>query len=265
MRTYGEAYSEADLGGGMGQQTLETTLRRVADVIDAGAQSLPLPERLPAPVLHALAALVPCDCVTFIDIDPDTATHHVMDDLENGDVTFSPEPIAEPDDPFWRHYDSTLFCSYPTRSHDDRSVTLRSDFYSTREWMQTPMYVDVCAPDNIRFEMMCPLPSTGVRSKRLLFFRTATRDFTEDDRFAMALLRPHISEMVGRRPAGDSANALTGRQRELMRLVADGLTNAEIAATMHLSPHTVRTHLTNVFERLGVSTRAAAVARVFSG
>lgn len=248
----------------MGQQTLDTTLLRVADVIDAGKQSLPLPERLPAAVLHALAVLIPCDCVTFADLEPGTATHHVRDDLENGEVTFLPEPISEPDDAFWRHYNSTLFCSYPTRSRDDRSVTLRSDFYSTREWMQTPMYVDVCGADNIRFEMMCPLPSTGTRSKRLVFFRTSARDFTEEDRFAMALLRPHISEMVGHRPSEDNANALTGRQRELMRLVADGLTNAEIAAALHVSPHTVRTHLTNIFERLGVSTRAAAVARVFS-
>ncbi|MDQ1696871.1 MAG: hypothetical protein QOJ03_2224, partial [Frankiaceae bacterium] len=55
-----------------------------------------------------------------------------------------------------------------------------------------------------------------------------------------------------------------GRQNELMRLVADGCTNAEIAAMLHLSPHTVRTHLANIFERLGVSRRSAAVARVFS-
>jgi len=248
----------------MGQQTLETTLRRVVDVIDAGKQSLPLPGRLPATVLHALAALVPCDAVTFVDIEPGTATHHVMDDLANGEVTFLAAPIAEPDDAFWRHYDSTLFCSYPTRTRDDRSVTLRSDFYSAREWTQTPMYVDGGGPDGIRFEMMCPLPSTGTRSKRLLFFRTTGRDFSEEDRFAMALLRPHIAEMAGHRPSEDNANALTSRQRELMRLVADGLTNAEIAAALHVSPHTVRTHLTNIFERLGVSTRAAAVARVFS-
>ena len=248
----------------MGLQTQETTLRRIVDVIDAGAPATAMSGRLSAPVLHSLAALVPCQSVAFCDLEVDTSTYYAADDLDNGDVTYLPAPRSDPDDPFWRHYRSSVFCSYPTASGDDRSVTLRSDFLSTREWKQTPMYVDFFRADGISFELMCPLPTVGGRSKRVLFFRSGSYDFTEQDRFALALLRPHLVEMVGRRSLGDPATSLTTRQRELMRLVADGFTNAEIAATLHLSPHTVRTHLENIFDRLGVSTRAAAVARVFS-
>jgi DNA-binding CsgD family transcriptional regulator len=248
----------------MGQQAAESTLRRVVDVIDAGAKSPALPGRLPEQVLHSLATLVPADCVSFADLDDKTATHFADDEVLGGEVNYLPEPVTEPDVAFWRHYPSTLYCSYPTRTGDDRSVTLRSDFYSTREWKQTPMYLDVMRPWGFVHELMCPLPSVGGRSRRVLFFRSGSQDFTEDERFALALLRPHLNELVGRRALGVAAAGLTDRQHELMRLVADGQTNAQIAAAMHLSPHTVRTHLANIFERLGVSTRSAAVARVFS-
>ena len=249
----------------MGQLIADGALRRVADVVDAGTQAPPVPGRLPASVLSSLAALVPCDAVAFADLDPERAAHYANDEASDGVVRYLPEPtFDDPDDPFWRHYGLSRFCSYPTRTGDDTSVVMSSDFYSNREWKATPMYVEVFAEWNVSFELMCSLPSVGSRSRRVLFFRSGVRNFTDDDRFALALLRPHLTEMVGRRRAGTSAPALTDRQVELLRLVADGRTNTEIAATLHVSPHTVRTHLTNIFERLGVSNRAAAVARVFS-
>jgi DNA-binding CsgD family transcriptional regulator len=52
---------------------------------------------------------------------------------------------------------------------------------------------------------------------------------------------------------------LSGRERQVLRLIAAGRTNAEIADTLFLSPHTVRTHVRNSLRKLGVSTRAQAV------
>ncbi|MGY1680532.1 LuxR C-terminal-related transcriptional regulator [Geodermatophilus sp. SYSU D01176] len=66
-----------------------------------------------------------------------------------------------------------------------------------------------------------------------------------------ALLSPETPS----RPSG-----LTERELEVLRLVAQGRTNREIADALFLSEHTVRRHLQNVFGRLGVSSRAAAVA-----
>jgi DNA-binding CsgD family transcriptional regulator len=54
---------------------------------------------------------------------------------------------------------------------------------------------------------------------------------------------------------------LTAREREVLGLVALGKTNAEIAGRLWLAPSTVRKHLENVYAKLGVSTRTAAVAR----
>ena len=64
-----------------------------------------------------------------------------------------------------------------------------------------------------------------------------------------------------RRPSATSnpVDALSEREREVLRLVAAGLTNVRIAEALFLSPHTVRTHVRNCLRKLGVSTRAQAV------
>ena len=61
-----------------------------------------------------------------------------------------------------------------------------------------------------------------------------------------------------RRPAG-----LTEREVEVLCLVARGRANKEIAAQLHLSTKTVSRHLTNIFNKIGVSSRAAATAFAF--
>jgi ATP/maltotriose-dependent transcriptional regulator MalT len=59
-------------------------------------------------------------------------------------------------------------------------------------------------------------------------------------------------------PAG--AGPLTQRQTEVLRLIARGLTNSEIAATLKLSEHTVHRHVANIYSVLGLSSRVAAAA-----
>lgn len=54
--------------------------------------------------------------------------------------------------------------------------------------------------------------------------------------------------------------AISPREREVLKLTADGLSAARIGETLHLSPATVKSHLHSVYEKLGVSERAAAVA-----
>ncbi|MBA2894794.1 DNA-binding NarL/FixJ family response regulator [Nonomuraea soli] len=54
--------------------------------------------------------------------------------------------------------------------------------------------------------------------------------------------------------------APSGREKEVLRLVAKGLANKEIARCLLISETTVKTHLKHVFAKLGVDTRAAAVA-----
>lgn len=59
-------------------------------------------------------------------------------------------------------------------------------------------------------------------------------------------------------------DALTDREREVLELLAEGLTNQQIGERLFISPNTVKRHLKAVFEKLGVSNRAAAAALVTS-
>jgi DNA-binding CsgD family transcriptional regulator len=68
-----------------------------------------------------------------------------------------------------------------------------------------------------------------------------------------ALIRKTIPTVAG----------LTEREIEILRLVATGKTNREIAALLVISDHTVRRHLQNIFGKLGVTTRTAATAYAF--
>jgi DNA-binding CsgD family transcriptional regulator len=57
----------------------------------------------------------------------------------------------------------------------------------------------------------------------------------------------------------DRARALTRREREILGLLAEGMSGAEIASKLVLSPETVRTHVRNAMSKLGASTRSQAV------
>lgn len=69
------------------------------------------------------------------------------------------------------------------------------------------------------------------------------------------------SSLAGGAQAGEPPPALTKREREILRLLADGMRNEEIGLRLSISPLTVRTHVKNAMEKLGADTRAQAVAR----
>jgi DNA-binding CsgD family transcriptional regulator len=64
--------------------------------------------------------------------------------------------------------------------------------------------------------------------------------------------------VLSERPSGDTN--LTPRELEVLRLVADGLGNAEIGQTLWITPATVAKHLEQAYRKLGVHSRTAAVA-----
>ena len=74
------------------------------------------------------------------------------------------------------------------------------------------------------------------------------------------VLAPEAAGLVTARPAGSARGigALTGREREVLELLAAGHSNREIARTMHVSEKTVKTHVSAVLAKLGVADRTQA-------
>jgi two-component system nitrate/nitrite response regulator NarL len=58
---------------------------------------------------------------------------------------------------------------------------------------------------------------------------------------------------------------LTPRERNVVRLVAEGMRNQEIALQLNLTEHTVRNYLIRIFDKLGISSRVELVLYAFSG
>jgi DNA-binding CsgD family transcriptional regulator len=54
---------------------------------------------------------------------------------------------------------------------------------------------------------------------------------------------------------------LTGRERDVLGLLLEGLTNAEIAERLFISPSTAKVHVRHILEKLGARTRLEAVVR----
>src|SRR5712691_4835615 len=85
-----------------------------------------------------------------------------------------------------------------------------------------------------------------------------TKPFAPDELVA----RVHA---LARRSPGRAPSTLTSRELEVLWLLADGLSQAEIARRLVISPKTVGTHIEHIFLKLGVRSRAQAVAVAFRG
>jgi DNA-binding CsgD family transcriptional regulator len=70
-----------------------------------------------------------------------------------------------------------------------------------------------------------------------------------------ALLPQGISSTA---PSPLSLFGLTAREEEVLRLVAQGLTNAQMAERLVISPRTINSHLTSIYSKIGVTSRSAA-------
>ena len=132
-------------------------------------------------------------------------------------------------------------------------------FPSTWERRRNAWYQMAMRPNGIDHEidLWLPAPQGTVRAF-FLVREEGRRDFSERDKTLLTLLRPHLTMIRERWQQRHQPPGLTPREAELLELVRLGLSNYQIADRLVLSPATVRTHLSNLFAKIGVHNRTAA-------
>jgi DNA-binding CsgD family transcriptional regulator len=234
----------------------ERDLRALLGIVGNSRADLP-PQGLPLSLLAELKSQIPCDNVSFHGEDP--GRREVWFDQTVGDHCCGGDEQA-----CWEHFWDSAACAYPYRTGDVRRVTKISDFYSARQRHSSAMYCDYARPAGIEHHLKLCLPAGPGRLVKLMFFRGPGPDFSERDRALLMLLRPHLHQAYLDAENRRAAPAqITARQRELLRLVAAAYTNAQIAHRLGVTEKTVGKHLENIYARLQVSNRTAAVTRAF--
>lgn len=214
----------------------------------------------PPETLAALGELIPCDGLGYSDLDRvrRRTLDYVGTDEGDGDGDGDHEA-------FWRIVDEHPLCRHH-QAYADFSAIRLSDVISCPRLVNSRIYAEWFRPFGIAAQLEVGL--TRSRTRNFVLDR-AHGDFSLRDRAILELVRPHlrrIHEMTDlRRAAGasqpDDLERLTAREAEILELVAAGLTNAAIAERLWVSPGTVKKHLENVYAKLGVANRAAAVVR----
>ncbi len=209
-------------------------------------------------ILMALGELVPSDVVVYDEIAPRRAPLSSVSASQGADVRLEPEP-----DDGVRNFFSLFWASPAAQldlSGDHVTAVALSELVPMRQWRSGLPVVLRSDLDDKRM-LLVQLGGTNGRSRRIRFIRLRGQDFSDTDRALATVVRPlvlaHLQTLEmclrGVRPP-------TRRQRQVLDLLAAGSSNAEIARRMEISPQTVRTHLQQIYARLGVSNRTEAVA-----
>jgi DNA-binding CsgD family transcriptional regulator len=245
-------------------------LRALAGIVSEDRPDLPDGEGLPPSLLADLMSQIRCDQVVLLGFDGSRLAYWFVQE-DPFKVPFTDTPGWEDfDRTYWQHYWDSRFCSYPSRTGDLRSIIKTPDFYSARQRHSTAMYTDYERPLGLEHHLMVCLPEAPPRTAgpkrhvRLCLSRGPGLDFSERDRAVLTLLRPHLYQAyLDAERRRHPVPRLTPRQWELLRLLAAGHTNTQIARRLGISERTVRSHLENIYERLNVSSRTAAVTCAF--
>lgn len=158
------------------------------------------------------------------------------------------------------------------------SETMRlSDFISLRQLRQTDLYHDIFTVLGISRQIGIPIQSRHCLGG-LTINRTG-KDYSAEDVAVAQMLAPQIATafevdqmirklkpVVKAAPETDYTRlrrlGLSRRECEVMRWVAEGKRDGEIAIILNISPRTAQQHVHAIFKKLGVETRTAAVATV---
>lgn len=239
-------------------------LRLAADLVQT-LEHDPAGAEFCAPALTLLAELIGCDDVSRVTLKP--SVRQLVDHVCYGAAEAPAQDQEQVDRLFWPAYFQTMVCRYPQLPGGSTAVLSATDLMSQREFKRS-LTGELFKLQGVRHNVIVPLRVLGGVEDRLELFRFDGAPFTEADKVMLRLLRPHLAARLRSTPAADQppglagAQPLTDRQREVMSLVGQGLTNHQIAQRLVVANGTVNRHLENIYTRLGVTGRVAAIAMV---
>ncbi len=114
-------------------------------------------------------------------------------------------------------------------------------------------------PAGARDDVMVLAVATSNGEATRLTIARSRRRFLERDRALFALLTPALERLLRQRSWAVAPTTLTRAERRVLRHVAEGMSNAEIAGVLCVEPCTVRKHLEHAYRKLGVTNRVAAL------
>lgn len=248
------------------QRFSRTDLEAVVELLGEAAE-LEGTEAFPRPFLERLGSLFHGNATIYAHLD--FHRRRVLDGACVADI---------PDDPavealYWDYADECPTATYRWRTGDPGAVRM-DDVISRRAWHRRSFYNAYWRPYDMEHYVEVELPAPPRHHHFIGVARHHDgRDFSERDRDLLDLLRPHLVRMreltelraevvaAGER-AELPAGLLTPREQEVLDLVAQGKTNAEIAAQLWVAPSTVKKHLEHIYAKVGVGRRAAVAAAV---
>jgi DNA-binding CsgD family transcriptional regulator len=240
-------------------KTLQQAVRLVGDLAE-----LDDPAGFAAIVLPGLVRLVGCDVLTYNEIGPaESQTSYA--DYPQGALDPATQPVFAAyvnEHPLVRHY----------RATGPGEPVKISDFLSRERFHRLGLYAEFFRRIPVEYQIAVSLPGPDDRVIGIALNRGRT-DFTETDRAVLSVLRaPLLRAFLRARRRQEARHGLTramsrglaqltDRELEVLQLVALGHTNIAIAHALDISPRTAAKHLEHIYRKLGVTSRAAAVAR----
>lgn len=195
-----------------------------------------------------------------------------------------------------RELDPALFDQYQAHyePHDDykRAVFARmplpvvdrsSDYMDYAQWAKNPHRAEFLLPNGLYHLAGIQVVVNQTLIADLSFHRDRGPDFTDDEMVLFSELQRHISQafarclechptplplppplLVPQLEGAGLLRRLTLREVEILRLIARGRTNAEIAAQLDVSQNTVKTHLKHILAKTGCPNRTALAAVLYN-